>query len=150
MLFYVFLQLSHVNHVHTDYLEDNIYTRTLVNKRNTDHILNAKDLAEAKEILNRKFVVGIYERLEESLERFETLFGWNLSSDNINRMHTTCRHQVVSKTMAREYNLNAVVPAKDSLAYMALVEKTSLDLELYEYARFLYDYQGRVLFGVIE
>ena len=122
----------------------------MVNKRNTDHTLNAKDLAEAKEILISKFIVGIYDRLEESLERFETFFGWNRSTDSINKMHATCRHQVVSKTMAREYNLNAVVPAKDSLDYMALVEKNSFDMQLYEYARFLYNYQGRVLFGVIE
>ena len=99
---FIAVALTLVNHVHTDYLEDNIFTRTLVNKRNTDHILNAKDLAEAKEILISKF------------------------------------------------NLNAVVPAKDSLAYIALVEKNSFDMQLYEYVRFLYDYQGRVLFGVIE
>ena len=122
----------------------------MVNKRNTDHTLNAKDLAEAKEILISKFIVGIYDRLEESLERFETFFGWNLSTDSINKMHATCRHQVVSKTMTREYNLNAVIPEKDSLDYMALVEKNSFDMQLYEYARFLYNYQGRVLFGVIE
>lgn len=133
----------------SDYLEDNIFTRTLVNKRNNDHILGANDLAKAKEILSSKFIIGIFDSLEDSLERFETFFDWNHGSDSINKMHNTCRHGVVNRTMARQYNLNAVIPENLSTAYMALAEKNAIDLLLYEYGRFLYDYQGRVLFGVI-
>lgn len=136
----------------TDYLEDNILTRTLAEMNNNhNYVLGANDLAKAKEILSRKFVIGIFESqesLEDSLERFETFFGWNLGSDSINNMHSTCRHEVVSGVMARHYNVNAGLPSNGSPAYMALEEKNVMDIELYNFARFLYDYQGRVLFGV--
>ena len=102
----------------------------------------------AKEILSRKFVIGLFESLEESLRRFETFFSWNLGGDSINNRHDTCRHEVVSRAMVSYYNANANLPANGSPAHMALAEKNSMDLELYDFARFLYDYQGRVLFGV--
>lgn len=113
-----------------------------------NRVLGANDLAMAKEILSRKFVIGLFESLEESLRRFETFFGWNLGGDSINNRHDTCRHEVVSRAMVSYYNANANLPANGSPAHVALAEKNSMDLELYDFARFLYDYQGRVLFGV--
>jgi hypothetical protein len=136
-------------HARADYLEDNIFTRVLANKNDSyNRVLGANDLATAKEILSRKFVIGLFESLEESLRRFETFFGWNLGGDSINSRHDACRHEVVSRAMSGYYNANARVPANGSPAHVALAEKNAMDLELYDFARFLYDYQGRVLFGV--
>ena len=151
MLLYLFNSVRRPGCTRTDYLEDNILTRTLAGKNyNDNYVLGANDLAKAKEILSRKFVIGIFESqesLEDSLERFETFFGWNLGSDSINNMHSSCRYEVVSGAMSRHYNVNAGLPANGSPAYMALEEKNMIDIELYNFARFLFDYQGRVLFG---
>ena len=131
-----------------DYLEDNIFTRTLANKNgNHNYILGANDVSIAKEILSRKFVIGLYESLEDSLRRFETFFGWNHGTDSVNSSHDSCRREVVTRARRSHYNINAVVPPDGSPAHMALAKKNVLDLELYDFARFLYDYQGRVLFG---
>jgi hypothetical protein len=141
--------LSTPAHARADYIENNIFTRILANKNDSyNRVLGANDLATAKEILSRKFVIGLFESLEESLLRFETFFGWNLGGDIINSRHDTCRHEVLSRAMSGYYNANANLPANGSPAYVALAQKNSMDLELYDFARFLYDYQGRVLFGV--
>jgi hypothetical protein len=113
-----------------------------------NRVLSANDLALAKEILSRKFVIGLFKSLEDSLRRFETFFGWNLGSDSMNNRHDACRHEVVSRAMSAYYNANANLPADGSPAHVALAKKNAMDLELYDFARFLYDYQGRVLFGV--
>ncbi len=143
--------VHHLGSRPTDYLEDNIFTRTLANKsRNHNYILGANDLAIAKEILSRKFVIGLYESLEDSLQRFETFFGWNHGADSVNSSHDSCRRDVVIRARRSHYNINAVAPPDASPAHMVLKKKNALDLELYDFAKFLYDYQGRVLFGYLE
>ena len=72
---FIFLTLSSISS--TDYLEDNALTRAIASNYQTP-FLGKNDLAIAKEILKRKFVVGLFDRMEESMERFETFFGWHV------------------------------------------------------------------------
>ena len=48
--------------------------------------------------------------------------------------------------MERYYN-KAEMPT-DNEAVLALMEKNIMDMQLYDYARYLYEYQGVALFGI--
>lgn len=116
----------------SDYLQDNVLTNAIAGR---------KELTIAKEILKRKVVVGLFDRIDESLQRFETFFNWN-----VNDSANDCQRREVDRRMEKEYN--KVNMDEDRAAYASLMAKNELDMELYEYARFLYDYQGHSLFGV--
>lgn len=130
----------------SDHLEDNILTRAL--SRQTDgQPLGNIHLAKAKEILKRKFVVGLFSRMEDSLVRFETFFGWNVGDQG-----RICRSNEVGRAMSHHYNrvdISAIIDNDGgSVAITALREKNAMDMALYEFATFLYDYQGHSLFGI--
>ena len=71
------------------HFEDNILTRAIAGRN---------DLLIAKEILKRKFVVGLYDHTEESIRRFEWFLGWN----NIGDGARTCQHEEVQMMMAAQ------------------------------------------------
>ena len=124
--------LSAYTHTHTDYLGDNILTKAIAGRNN---------LAVAKEILKRQFIVGLHDRMEESFERFEMFFGWISNA-------RTCQHDEVGRIMDKHRSIAERMPAEGSAALARLMEKNRLDMELYAFARFLFDYQGHTLFGI--
>ena len=119
-------------------LKDNFLTRTL--SRNKDAPLTEADITLAKEILKRKFVVGLYDHFEDSVRRFEAFFGWKLNED-INSCQTT----MIQKELELGYNDFGEL-AFDS-SYSAIAEKNRADLELFKFAEYVYKYQERTLFG---
>ena len=125
----------------SEHLQDNFLTRTL--SRNRDAPLTHADLDVAKEVLKRKFVVGLYDDFEESVHRFEAFFGWKLTDSS-----SSCQSKIIQREMDLDYNDFDSIPY-DS-AYTAIAEKNREDLELYKYAEYLYKYQKRVLFGNAE
>lgn len=68
----------------SEHLQDNFLTRTL--SRNRDAPLTQADLNVAKEVLKRKFVVGLYDDFEESVHRFEAFFGWKLTDSSTKQL----------------------------------------------------------------
>lgn len=130
-------------------MEDNPLTRSLsANKHAT---LKNSDIEVAKEILKRKFIIGLYDSIQESMARFELFFGWHLDSNA-----RTCQSNELQREESAHYNRYAkdigssknVHPGLTSGALEIILSKNKLDLMLYEYSRFLFDYQGRVLFEV--
>ena len=51
-------------------------TRALTGKLGKNVILGGQDFLIAKETLKRKFVIGLFDRMEASIERFENFSGW--------------------------------------------------------------------------
>ena len=138
------------NKTKTDYLENNILTRTILSKSKHDALTEENDLVTAKTILKHKFIVGLFDNMEDSLKRFEAFFGWNNNLVGVDVYR--CQRAKIDSLLGRYYNVNAKarVPSdSDAAAVMeALMEKNRLDMLLYDYAMFLYDYQGAALFGV--
>lgn len=122
----------------SDQLQDNFLTRTL--SRNKRDPLTEADINLAKEVLKRKFVVGLYEHFEDSVRRFEAFFGWKLGEGT-----NSCQSEAVQQEMNLGYNDFDTLPY-DS-AYAAIAEKNRADLELFKFAEYLYKYQDRALFG---
>lgn len=119
-------------------LKDNFLTRTL--SRNEHDPLTEADINLAKEVLKRKFVVGLYDHFEDSVRRFEAFFGWKLGEGS-----NSCQSNAVQQEMNLGYNDFDTLPY-DS-AYSAIAEKNRADLELFKFAEYLYKYQERALFG---
>jgi len=127
----------------SEYAESNWLTRFLVNHRHDE--LGDEYINVAKEVLRRKFLIGIYDRIEESMSRFEIYFGWTITSPP-GRVEAckVCIETMISNTQARDYdeltfiNDNAV---KGSSNYLRLKELNKDDIEVYWYAVGLYQEQ---------
>eukprot|EP00984_Skeletonema_dohrnii_P004764 scaffold1670_cov121-Skeletonema_dohrnii-CCMP3373.AAC.4 len=119
-------------------LQDNFLTRTL--SRNKDAPLTEADVNLAKEVLKRKFVVGLYDHFEDSVRRFEAFFGWKIS-ESVN----SCQSKAVQQELDLGYNDFDTLPYDQ--AYAEIAQKNRADLELFKFAEYLYKYQGRALFG---
>ena len=138
----------------TDYM-----VRTLVGKVGTAVPLTPDDLDVAKEILRRKCVIGLLEEKGESMKRFEKFFGWNADvhrdslflledEDTAHAMQAErwknvkdeeCRDRLLHWNWLNKNKHPAV--EEGSLAYNLLESKNRYDIELYLYARQLFDEQ---------
>ena len=124
------------------FLEDNPLVRSLANKWGLmrNEALDHSDLEAAKFILKTKFVVGLFHNMDESIRRFESFFGWS-----VGETARSCQAFEVEQVMARRHN-QVQVPDGNDPGLRGVMEKNRLDLQLYEFIMYLYDYQGRVLF----
>ena len=135
--------------LHPDLLQDNPLTRSLSGAKHAT--LKEADLEVAKEILKRKFVIGLYDKMHESMARFELYFGWQLDANS-----RSCQYNELQREESAHYNRYAkdiggkieVHPGLTDSALEGIMVKNKFDLLLYDYSRFLFDYQGRVLFEV--
>lgn len=123
-------------------VEHNWMTRFLVNKPGGK--LNKQDMLVAKEILRTKCLVGIYEDLDNSLKRFQLYFGWSRKSSP--EQVQDCRTAVLA-TGDRRHNTPELEPG--TKAYLALASVNKYDMELYQYAKTLFQLQGEQIFGIV-
>lgn len=136
----------------SEFFEDNILTRSL--SGNFDTPLAKEDVYTAKEVLKRKFIVGLFDRMQESLERFEKFFGWNLNVDSQKCQETEVQRAISKQSSTNIYSNSdeheGAHPSLTSSELASLAERNRIDLSLFEFVKFLFAYQGRVLFGVLE
>ena len=115
-------------------LPNNELVRILTGKGTNDD-LSDDDLYLAMEVIRRKCVVGLIDRIEESVLRFQNYFGWvALMVDGV----SLCQNTFLAPATAQRIP----APQKDSDAYNIMVGQNRLDLRLYDYVLYLYDMQG--------
>ena len=122
-------------------VENNWMVRFLSNKMSGP--LENGDLVLAKDILKHKFIVGLLDQKEESLQRFNMYFGWNTQPAR-NKLDPTERHKCIQRNLAQAPASNkfATVPVKEgSKEYKLLLLQNSFDMELYIYAKQLFQEQ---------
>lgn len=91
----------------------------------------------------------MYDKIDESLARFELYFGWKLDANA-----RSCQYNELHREESAHYNRYAkdigfnkeAHPGLTDVALQGIMVKSKFDLLLYDYSRFLFDYQGRVLF----
>ena len=91
----------------------------------------------------------MYDRLQESIELFELFFGWHLDANVQSCQNNELQreaHAHFNKYAKDAGNSNEVHPDLTTEALERILFKNKIDLLLYDYSRFLFDYQGRVLF----
>ena len=121
-------------------VENNWMTRFLVDKHGGP--LTRSDMLVAKETLRTKCLIGLFEDLEASLERFQLYFGWPGGDDA-----KQCRSAVVQ---TGDFRLTHPELPTTSETYKALLRANQWDMELYNYAKTLYKIQGEQVFGLTD
>lgn len=124
-----------------DRREFNYLTKLLVNKLHPDsEPLTKDDLRTAKQILFQKCIVGLLENKSESLIRWQKLFHWQFQKEN---NVEECSGEFLNWQYSQQQDENdPKLPSKDSDEYMLLVQRNSMDVELFEFAKNLYIEQG--------
>ena len=123
--------------------EENWMTRQLAN--NPIDALTDDDFALAKEVLRRKFFVGLIDQMEESMDRFERFFRWAYRVNPHNQ--EKCREGLLIGGGANR-NVNATKkahPKEGTEGWTLLAEKNKYDLQLYDYVVELFDQQKDLL-----
>ena len=118
----------------SNYMENNYLTRLIVNKPGGS--LSEADVDMAKEIIRRKCLVGLYDQLEESVERFEKYFGW---VDSGGKDADECKTRVLTQGL-RKYDVAPVV-AEGTSEWDLLYQQNRWDMELYFFVKQLYAFQ---------
>jgi len=117
--------------------ENNWMTRFLTNEL-TKGELTVEDVNLAKEIVRQKCLVGLLKEKGESFSRFERYFGYPPKGDRVKECHEKKlqwywplkhRHEVVEEGTA---------------LWDLILSNNQWDMELYEYAEFIFQEQARI------
>ena len=91
-------------------------------------------LAVAKAILRQKFLVGTFERLSESMIRFETYYGWwRKDNGTDNKVNDYC--QSLMNVKGNSYLEQFASSAETFLVHNLVMKRNWADIELYSYAQ---------------
>ena len=122
---------------------NNWMTRWLTGKNAEPH-LTQEDLSFAKELLRRKFLVMLTDEMESSVQRLLYYMDWHIDEERYEATRQ-CLASNTAKTQGQNRNKHAT-PDKGSPEYEALRAINHLDMELYEYAKELFQQQWSVVF----
>eukprot|EP00591_Stephanopyxis_turris_P006837 CAMPEP_0195519026 /NCGR_PEP_ID=MMETSP0794_2-20130614/14208_1 /TAXON_ID=515487 /ORGANISM="Stephanopyxis turris, Strain CCMP 815" /LENGTH=468 /DNA_ID=CAMNT_0040648101 /DNA_START=66 /DNA_END=1472 /DNA_ORIENTATION=+ len=126
-------------------IENNWMVRYLVNQMEGE--LEKEALDKAKEVLKRKFVIGLLEEKEESISRFQKYFEWKFSEDENDQMkEKDCIADFLeSGTQVNENPEAHEMPKKGSQEWALITHQTQYDIKLYDFAVDLFTEQGKKL-----
>ena len=98
--------------------------------------LSSDDILVAKEILRRKCIIGLLDRMEESIIRFHSYFGFG------DEAALGCARRQFAAGSGRNSHSHPKLN-RDGETWKILEQKNEFDLILYEYARQLFEDQGK-------
>jgi len=120
---------------------DNWVVRRLIHKMPYNMEITDDDLALAKEIVKRKMLVLLTDDMEGSVERMRQYFGWD--EDELTDEQKGCIHRYAVEEPRNANPHEELDP--ESEEYRAIRDKNLADIELYEYARQLFQEQGEMI-----
>ena len=131
-----------------DLIENNWIVRFLVNKPQLHREpLQQDDLLKAKAILREKVWIGLTSEMDETLDRFGTLLGWNRPPLSGNKWNE-CLDWMKSRGGGSNRNSHRYGKLEPHRAeYKKLAEINHWDMQLYEYAVQLFHQQGQQHFA---
>ena len=129
-----FTSMTLLDYAHSDLIERNWMVKTLINKVNDS--ITPEDLEAAKEILRRKVLVGIFEIFDDSFARFMNYFQWTPNAQ--------IRNCQLEQAQNNDYRPNHSTLQPGSEEYELLKSANWADMELYEYAKVLFEEQSQL------
>jgi hypothetical protein len=123
-------------YVVADFYVDNFVTRQLVGKLSTRAALNAKDLDQAKHLIDTKCLIGLTMEYKESLRRFQHYFGW--------QHNQTCVDDVFTHKENANPNPYTSKFPKGSPEHTAIAETNRFDIEVWRHAYQVFQQQGQL------
>jgi len=122
-------------------IENNWMTRFLVDRMEGE--LTKKDLEKAKEVLEKKFLIGLLEDGKETISRIMKYYVWEFVEDETERMRQEdCIDMLIrdgTNAGPEEYQL----PKKGTQPYALISWQTQFDMKLYEFAKELFEKQTK-------
>ena len=118
--------------------ENNWLVRFLANKRSGN--LTWQDLEVAKEVFGHKCLVGLVDKIDESLARYERFFGWDKKIPDSDRKDKCVRQYLDSGNKRQEHPTY-----EGTTAWETLRKKNEYDEILYEYAKNLFQQQEKIM-----
>jgi hypothetical protein len=133
---------------------DNWMVRSLTGKISRHFALSDQDLEVAKQVLRRKCLVGLTDKMEESLHRFQLYFHWPLVGiprKNSSTADTStidgyllsgeqCKQKFLREERKNENPKHPIIEKGTSL-WNQLAHIHRYDVELYTYVEYLFDQQ---------
>jgi hypothetical protein len=126
----------------SDLVEGNFMVRSLVNKPSEN--LLPDDLYLAKTVLRQKFLIGLSDRMEESLDRIRDYFGWEAVDHyrlGVFQRVDQCKAQYLSEAHVAQQRVQHPAIEEGSKAWNDLIEKNWADVALYDFAVDVYRQQ---------
>ena len=139
-------QLSLMDYASSDQVQANWMTRRLISDEagdneedslDEDTPLTDDDLEVALHVLRSKFVVGLHEKLPESLSRFQEWFHWDIEQEC-----TVELEEDITMPIATSIAKLVTGHDKDSKELQLLAEANKYDIILYEEAKKMFDSQA--------
>jgi len=149
MVYYSFVsstsdpELTNMNleqYASSQYAEENWMVRRMTNNLQIEgKDVTEVDLLKAKEILRQKCIIGLYSKMDESISRFEKMFGWGAVTENQANSGKICHDKIISNIQQRDKTMAVgTIIEKGDNNYNLLLNKNKLDMDLYLYAVKLY------------
>lgn len=125
------------------YVEDNYLVRTLTNLPTTrrEH-LTEDDLLFAMAVLRRKFLVGFVDDVVGSIARFRRYFRWRSNESDDEPDPEECL-AYLTRPIVDSYSASELV--EDTPEWNLILTYNQWDLQLYEFAKILYNEQEEML-----
>jgi hypothetical protein len=127
----------------SNFVENNFMVRRLTNVL-TEEVFQ-HDLDRAKLIIKKKFIVGLLEKFEKSIARFEKFFGWKYTENP--QSQEECRAKYLGhgdNTNKEKKKQNLAIVSPGTPAYEALARQNEWDLQLYQFIEELFEEQERM------
>merc|ERR1712151_785876 len=128
------------------YVENNFYTRVLSNTM--EGSLTDDHFAIATYNLKKKVVVGLLDKLGESIDRFEKLFNWNYNYNPTEQ--EKCREGYLEKGANVGKTKYIPVPEEGTEKYELLAWQNQYDLKLYDVVLSMFEEQNMLISGKAE
>lgn len=132
-----FKTMSIEEYTKSPYVENNFYTRVLSNTMEGE--LSTDHLAIATYNLKKKVVVGLLDRLDESLDRFEAYFRWKYSFNPTEQ--EKCREGYLTNGANKAKKISIQVPDIGSQDYELIAWQNQYDLKLFDVVLDLFEEQ---------
>jgi len=127
-------------------VENNWLTRQL--SKQPDGELTAANLKIAKDVIRRKFLVGLVSNIEATMERFEKFFRWKYHVNPLSQ--EKCRQQLIAGGANSNYRNSKPKPELGSKEWELLEAQNKYDLELHEYIEALFNEQENLVINLPE
>lgn len=133
--------------------DENFMVKKIVGKNLLDPV-DIGDLVLAKEIVRRRFIVGLMNDMEESIRRFNIILGLDLT----NERGQQCMNDYFGPKDEKKANGDLKTKGNDSMnsnphpkvvagssEYQVIAQRNSLDMTLYNYITLLYEEQKQLV-----
>jgi len=124
-------------------MDNSNYMVRLLSNNKHDEELTETDLHQAKLVLQEKMLIGLLSEKEESFSRFEQYFHWKNSLNSDEEELQICKEKLMTWGWSNKHAHPLI--EEGSPAWELLLKKNELDMQLYEYAKFLFTQQGELV-----